>query len=111
MLKSIGYDRDNLENFLFFWSELDETDANDEEVIFKVLQIKKALISAIQFIAKRKRAWQIIVFNDNHRDVRTFLQEHIVESILDENELPYFRKIIYLYSEKQELSYRQKKQR
>ena len=74
MLKSIGYDRDNLENFLYFWTDvLDEADANDEEIIFEKLKKKKALISAIQFIAKRKRAWQIIVFNDGLRDVREFL--------------------------------------
>ena len=63
-------------------------------------------MAAIQFIAKRQRAWQIIVFNDGLREVRDFLQENISENHLDENNMPYLKKIIYLYSE-QDLNYRE----
>ena len=67
-------------------------------------------MAAIQFIAKRQRAWQIIVFNDGLREVRDFLQQNISENHLDENNMPYLKKIIYLYSEQdpyyRELHYR-----
>ena len=73
LLKSIGYDRNNLENFLLFWSDLDETDVNDETMIFEKLQKKKTLVPALKFIAKRNRAWQMIVFNDGIGELHKFL--------------------------------------
>ena len=41
--------------------------------------------AAIKFIAKRERAWQIIIFKDGLKESINFLKKTIDESKFDEN--------------------------
>lgn len=109
-MTSCGYDNNNIENFLFFWSKLKEDDSKNEHEIIKRIQRKKMLDAGINFLIKRDRAYQIICLNDPDRDVRTFLQKNIIANEMSYKDRPYLRKITYVYSDG-ELNYTEKRER
>ena len=109
-MTSVGYDNNNIENFLFFWSKLKEDDSKNEHEIIKRIQRKKMLDAGINFLIKRDRAYQIICLNDPWRDVRKFLQKNIELNSMNYIEKPYLRQITYVYSDG-ELTYSEKRDR
>ena len=66
VITSIGYDQNNIENFLFFWSESykDYYKFPDDYREYPEILLMQMLEIAIKFIAKRPRAWLLIIFSD-----------------------------------------------
>ena len=100
---NIGYDAEQIENFLLFPENLRKLDSEKRELVTKALQ-ESLLFNA----TVRKRDWQIVYFgfdDDTSEGALKYLdQEQLIQAVEPNTGTPYFKGIVQLFTPRRKAS-------